>query len=68
MTNPNCSFPGQLPRAFPDHAIRAALIQPRNLRAVLREVAAEMATRPAAADPMLAPEVVEILRSGEPTT
>jgi hypothetical protein len=35
----------QLPRDFPDHAIREALIQPRNLRAVLREVAAEIADR-----------------------
>jgi hypothetical protein len=35
----------QLPRDFPDHAIREALIQPRNLRAVLREVAPEIADR-----------------------
>ncbi len=35
----------QLPRDFPDHAIREALIQPRNLRAVLRDVAAEIADR-----------------------
>jgi hypothetical protein len=35
----------QLPRDFPDHAIREALIHPRNLRAVLREVAAEIADR-----------------------
>jgi hypothetical protein len=35
----------QLPRDFPDHAIREALIHPRNLRAVLREVAPEIADR-----------------------
>jgi hypothetical protein len=40
-----CMAAPQLPRDFPDHAIREALLQPRNLCAVLREAAAETADR-----------------------
>jgi hypothetical protein len=40
-----CMAAPPLPRDFPDHAIREALLHPHNLRAVLREVAPEIADR-----------------------